>query len=226
MEFNLEHVNREINRLETEISSLGLLDHQAPEKFEAESERLTDLLKKQETYEKEIEEALETKNDLMTQKKLKFLKTVSEINTYLDEIFVKLYGRGHASLVLLDKTNPLETGIDIRIDVGSGTVDYIGTLSGGEKSMLALAFIFAIQKYKPAPIYFFDEIDSYLDPNRTEALGRLLKEFSRNSQYIVITPRLNALSTYADRIYGVWLENGTTEIVCQQAEDFAATEET
>ena len=222
---NLEHINREINRLEIEISSLGLLDHQAPEKFEAESLRLSDLLKKQDLYEKEIEEALETKKDLLTQKKLKFLQTISDINTYLGEIFVKLYGKGNASLVLLDKNNPLESGIDIKIDVGSGNVDYIGTLSGGEKSMLALAFIFAIQRYKSAPIYFFDEIDSYLDPNRTEALGKLLKEFSRNSQYIVITPRLSALSTYADRIYGVWLENGTTEIVCQQAEDFAVTEE-
>ena len=223
-EINLDQINQEINRLETEISSLGLIDQQAPEKFEAETARLTELLTKKGVYEKELEEALETKNDLLTQKKLKFLRTISEINMHLDEIFVKLYGKGHASLVLIDKRNPLESGIDIEVDVGSGTVDFIGTLSGGEKSMVALAFIFAIQRYRPAPIYFLDEIDSYLDDSHCEALGRLLKELSENSQYIVITPRLNALSTYADRIYGVWLENGKTEIVCQHAEDFATIE--
>jgi chromosome segregation protein len=138
---------------------------------------------------------------------------------------MKLYGKGRASLVLIDQSQPLESGVDIEVDVGNGTVDFIGTLSGGEKSMVALAFIFAIQKYKSAPIYFLDEIDSYLDDSHCEALGRLLKDLSRNSQYIVITPRLNALSSYADRIYGVWLENGSTEIVCQRAEDYAVIEE-
>ncbi|NVM54265.1 MAG: AAA family ATPase [Candidatus Helarchaeota archaeon] len=223
-EINLEYINQEINRLEIEMSSLGLIDHRAPEKFEAENTRLTELVSKKGVYEKELEAALETKSDLLTQKKLKFLKTISEINKYLNEIFVKLYGKGHASLVLIDKSNPLESGVDIKVDVGSGTVDYIGTLSGGEKSMVALAFIFAIQRYQTALIYFLDEIDSYLDDSHCEALGRLLKDLSENSQYIVITPRLNALSTYADRIYGVWLENGKTEIVCQQAEDFASIE--
>ena len=168
---------------------------------------------------------MDAKRDLLTQKKLKFLKAIEELNQHLNEIFINLYGKGKASLVLTDKSNPLESGVDIKIDVGSGDVDYIGTLSGGEKSMVALAFIFAIQQFKPAPIYFFDEIDSYLDPNRTEALGKLLKKFSTNNQYIVVTPRLNALSTYADRIYGVWMENGSTEIVCQQADDFAEIKE-
>ncbi|MHA1649918.1 MAG: AAA family ATPase [Candidatus Helarchaeota archaeon] len=223
-EINIEFTNQQIDALEIEISSLGLIDHQAPEKFEAESRRFTELLEKKEIYEKELNEALRTKSDLLKQKELKFLKTISEINVYLEDLFVKLYGKGHISLILLDKNDPLHSGVDIQVDVGSGTVDYIGTLSGGEKSMVALAFIFAIQRYKPAPIYFLDEIDSYLDDSHCEALGRLLKELSKDSQYIVITPRLNSLSTYADRIYGVWLENGNTEIVCQQAEDFMVME--
>lgn len=225
LEINLDHVNQEINRLELEISSLGLIDQQAPEKYEAENIRLNELTEKKDIYEKELEMALETKSDLLTQKKLKFLQAISDINNYLNEIFVKLYGKGRASLILIDQSQPLESGVDIEVDVGSGTVDYIGTLSGGEKSMVALAFIFAIQKYKSAPIYFLDEIDSYLDDSHCEALGRLLKELSQNSQYIVITPRLNALSSYADRIYGVWLDNGSTEIVCQRAEDYAVIEE-
>lgn len=231
--FNLEQVNQEINRLELEISSLGLIDQQAPEKYETENTRLNELTGKRETYEKEYEQALETKGDLLTQKKLKFRQAISEINAFLNEIFVKLYGKGQASLVLIDKSggsineeeDALQGGVDIKVDVGSGAVDYIGTLSGGEKSMVALAFIFAIQKYKSAPIYFLDEIDSYLDDSHCEALGRLLKELSKNSQYLVITPRRNALSNYADRIYGVWLENGSTEIVCQQAEDYTVIEE-
>jgi len=225
LEINLEQVNQEINRLELEISSLGLIDQQAPEKYEAENIRLNELTGKKDIYEKELEMALETKTDLLTQKKLKFLQAISDINNHLNEIFMKLYGKGRASLVLIDQSQPLESGVDIEVDVGNGTVDFIGTLSGGEKSMVALAFIFAIQKYKSAPIYFLDEIDSYLDDSHCEALGRLLKDLSRNSQYIVITPRLNALSSYADRIYGVWLENGSTEIVCQRAEDYAVIEE-
>jgi chromosome segregation protein len=154
--------------LELEISSLGLIDNQAPEKYEAEKKRLVNLLKKKTDYERELEEALGTKDDLLKQKELKFLQTISEINRYLEDIFIKLYGRGHASLVLKDTRNPLQSGVDLKVDVGSGTVDYIGTLSGGEKSMLALAFIFAIQKYKPAPIYFLDEIDSYLDDSHCD----------------------------------------------------------
>lgn len=221
-EIDLERINQEIDRLELEISALGLIDHQAPEKYEAENTRLNELLIKKTDYERELEEALGTKEDLLTQKKLKFLSTIADMNKHLDEIFVKLYGKGHATLIILNKANPLESGVDIEVDVGSGTVDYIGTLSGGEKSMVALAFIFAIQKYQSASIYFLDEIDSYLDDTHCEALGRLLKDLSRDSQYIVITPRMNALITYADRIYGVWLEGGTTEIVCQHAEDFAS----
>ncbi|MHA1357582.1 MAG: AAA family ATPase [Candidatus Helarchaeota archaeon] len=223
-EINLDQINQKIEALELEMSSMGLIDYQAPEKYLEEKSRLDDLISKKEIYEKELEEALKTKDDLLNQKKLKFLNTISEINRYLEEIFIKLYGKGRASLILINEKEPLESGIDIKVDVGSGTVDYIGTLSGGEKSMVALAFIFAIQRYHPAPIYFLDEIDSYLDDSHCEALGLLLKELSENSQYIVITPRLNSLSTYADRIYGVWLENGTTEIVCQKADDFMILE--
>jgi len=222
---DLEEINNNIDQLELEISALGLIDQQAPEKYDTEQERLTELLTKKDNYQRELEEASKTKGELLTQKRRKFLKTISEINEHLDEIFIKLYGKGHASLVLLDKNHPLESGIDIKVDVGSGTVDFIGTLSGGEKSMVALAFIFAIQKYQSAPIYFLDEIDSYLDDTHCEALGRVIQDLSRESQYIVITPRMNALITYADRIYGVWLQDGTTEIVCQYAEDYASVEE-
>lgn len=116
-------------------------------------------------------------------------------------------------MYLSDENNPLESELLIKAKPKGNVFTKLQSLSGGEKSLVALAFIVAVQRSKPSPVYFLDEIDMFLDGANAEAMGELLRENSNTSQVIMISLK-NAMGKYANSLFGVTMNKKTccTEI--------------
>ena len=120
--------------------------------------------------------------------------------------------KGNACLRLENEEKPFDAGMDIRIRIKGQRFMDIRSLSGGEKTMAALAFIFAIQEFNPAPFYLLDEVDAALDKHNSEKLSKLIWKYSKGEQYIVISHNDNII-TEAQQIYGVSMQEGISKVV-------------
>jgi chromosome segregation protein len=151
------------------------------------------------------------KINAITQKR--FLETFNLINQKLNEIFPKLFGGGTAELILKDPNAPLETGVEFMIHPPGKKLTRLSLLSGGEKAMSAIAFIFSIFLIKPAAFCLLDEIDAPLDDANVYRFNDLLKIIGKNSQIIMITHNKRSME-FADTLFGITMEQkGISKIV-------------
>jgi chromosome segregation protein len=127
------------------------------------------------------------------------------------DIFSQLSPEGIAELVLENKEAPFDGGLEIKARPEGKEVSYVNALSGGERAITALAFIFALQRYRPATFYVLDEIDAHLDPQNRKRVAEMLRQFSRESQIVVITLH-DAMMSAADRLFGVTMENNISRL--------------
>jgi chromosome segregation protein len=132
-------------------------------------------------------------------------------------VFSQLSEGGSADL-LLDEDNPLEGGLMIQAKPVGKNLQYIELMSGGEKTLTALAFIFAIQRYQPAPFYVLDEIDMFLDDDNVRKVSELIKESSKEAQFVVVSLK-DSLMTSASQLFGVSIEEGVSKIVGVELEE-------
>ncbi|MDH7506913.1 MAG: AAA family ATPase, partial [Candidatus Thermoplasmatota archaeon] len=120
---------------------------------------------------------------------------------------------GEAELQLEDPGNVFESGLTIKARPRGKKVHLLSALSGGEKSIASIAFIFAIQRYDPSPFYVLDEVDMFLDGVNAETVSRMIKQNAQDSQFIMVTLRKIAIKE-ADYIYGVTMrENGISDMI-------------
>jgi chromosome segregation protein len=103
-----------------------------------------------------------------------------------------------------------ESGINLVVKPRGKDVKYLEAMSGGEKTLAALSLIFALQRYKPAPFYYFDEVDAHLDEANALKVGELIKQYSKEAQFIVVTLR-ESVAYLADRLIGVTAKNGISQ---------------
>jgi len=150
--------------------------------------------------------------EIERQKRDAFQLAYNRINEDFTNVFSKLTGGGRGWLELKNPENPFSGGLDLFVQFQGKSPRLITGASGGEKSVAAVSFIFAIQNMFPAPFYVFDEIAIHLDHYNAEKLADLLKEQSTNSQFIVITLR-DVLIDRSDRIFGVYSNNGLSNMV-------------
>ncbi|MHA1229629.1 MAG: AAA family ATPase [Candidatus Helarchaeota archaeon] len=220
-EIDFKEIDLEIEKLEEELSKLGPVDPTAPEKYEEEMKKINELVEKRKTCKEELESASDLYYDLYEQKKQKFIETLDKLNKNLKYIFNKIHPKGSIELISINPQSPLESGVDIRVDMGSGVVSSTRSLSGGQNSIVAASIIFAIQRLlKKSVWYFLDEIDAHLDDQHCESLGKLLVQLSNSSQYIVTTPRKSYLRVFAQRIYSLHKKKGFTRITCIKRESY------
>ncbi|MBI1978847.1 MAG: chromosome segregation protein SMC [Candidatus Aenigmarchaeota archaeon] len=195
---------------EKELASIGLVNLKAIgefEKFKNEFEGY------KEKYEKILEEKKAVLDMIMKieeKRKDVFFGTLNEIKQEFNNIFVKMLN-GTASLELEDQNN-LESGLIIKASPKGKTLLNLDAMSGGEKSLTALAFIFAIQTYKPAPFYILDEVDAALDKANSKIVADMIKEFSKNAQFIMITHNDTTIKA-ADQVYGCSMIDGESKIM-------------
>lgn len=193
------------SRLLVDIASLGPINPAAVEEFEAVSERCgflnkqyLDLTAAKENLELVIGEI----NSGMTKK---FKEAFKEINEYFASCYSKLFGGGSALLKLTDADDILNSGIDIEAQPPGKKLQSLYLLSGGERALTVIALLFALLSYQPAPFCILDEIDAALDDANILRFSKFLREYSENTQFIVITHRKGTMEC-ADIMYGVTME--------------------
>nr|5XEI_A Chain A, Chromosome partition protein Smc [Pyrococcus yayanosii CH1] len=209
---DLEVLRKEIEDMEAEIKALEPVNMKAIEDFEVVERRYLELKSKREKLEAEKESIIEFINEIEKEKKNVFMRTLEAIAKNFSELFAKLSPGGSARLILENPEDPFSGGLEIEAKPAGKDVKRIEAMSGGEKALTALAFIFAIQRFKPAPFYLFDEIDAHLDDANVKRVADLIKESSRESQFIVITLR-DVMMANADKIIGVSMRDGVSRVV-------------
>jgi chromosome segregation protein len=169
------------------------------------------LLEKANKLRSEKEDVLDMIAEIEEKKTSVFMETFVHLSSKFNEIFSMLSDKGIASLYLDNKEKPLEGGLDIRVEISRNKFLDIRSLSGGEKTLAALAFIFAIQEYNPASFYVLDEVDAALDKHNSAKLGKLFSQYSGKAQYIVISHNDSVISE-ANTLYGVSMADGVSKV--------------
>ena len=140
------------------------------------------------------------------------MEAFEKMNQNLGKYFKKVTGGGQANLVLENPDEPFTGGIDMIVQFPNKPSILVTGASGGERSVSAVAFLFAIQEFTPAAFYVLDEIDAHLDGYHVSKLGELLAEEAESSQFIAITLKPEMVNK-AERIYGVFERNGVSNVV-------------
>ncbi len=215
----------EVSRLKEKIGSYGTVNLVAIEEYD-ELKKRYDFLTQQQTdlanAKAALQEAIQKIN--RTTKKM-FVETFQKVQEEFRNYFRLLFNGGDAQVYLVDENDPLECGIEIICRPPGKKLQNVLLLSGGEKSMAAIALIFAIFKVKPAPFCILDEIDAALDEANVDRFGRMLQEFSRTAQFIVITHNKRTIAN-AGVMYGITMqESGVSKIVSVKFSDKKAEEE-
>lgn len=199
-----------IKKIEKELASIGLVNLKAIDEFEKFRAEFDEYKAKYEKILEEKKAVLEMIEKIEERRREVFYKCLNELSKEFNNIFVKMSG-GTASLEL-ENPQDLESGLVVRASPRGKTLLNIDAMSGGEKSLTALAFLFAIQKYKPAPFYVLDEVDAALDKENSKIVAELIKKLSRDNQFIVITHNDTTIR-YGDRVYGCSMVSGESKIM-------------
>ncbi len=210
---SLEDLKPEISEFEKTLKSLGNVNLRALEIYENIEIEYQVLVEKTNGLQKEKEDVLLMMTEIEGKKKHLFMKTYKQIAENFKRIFLSLSAKGEAYLDLEDKENPLLGGLDIKVKLAGTKFLDIASLSGGEKTLTAIAFIFAIQEYKPASFYLLDEVDAALDKTNSQLLARLVANYAKQSQCIMISHN-DSVITEANQIYGITMQqNGISKVV-------------
>lgn len=206
----LSRVTEELNKIEKELAEFGDVNLKAIQEYEEVRTRKEELVERNSTLESESKEILKRIEKYEMMKREAFFNAFNAVSRNFSEIIHELTG-GQGELYL-DSENPFSSGMHIRVKIHNKSPQKLDSMSGGEKSLVALALIFAIQQYKPAPFYAFDEIDMFLDGVNVSRVAKMIKEKSKNAQFVVVSLRKPMLEK-ADSIIGVTLGRDNSSLV-------------
>ncbi len=218
-EFDINEAMPEISKLKKSINALGYVNVNAIEDCKALYERYEDLNTQAQDLEKAQDDLNKIIKDLSGIMIEKFNNELNKINESFKITFKELFGGGTAKLALCDENDPLESGVEIFAQPPGKKIQNMTLLSGGEKSLTAMAVIFAILRIKPLPFCLFDEVEAALDDSNVEIVDKYLKKLSNETQFILITHKKPTME-YAKALFGVTMEEkGVSKIVSVQLSD-------
>jgi chromosome segregation protein len=221
-QLNIEELTLEIEKLKKRCESYGAVNLVAIEEFEELKGRYEFLTKQQSDLLTAREQLLSTIQKINRTTRQMFTDTFVKVNEEFKVYFRMLFGGGEAQLVLLDPENALECGIDIVARPPGKKLQNISLMSGGEKTLTAIALIFGVFKVNPSPFCVLDEIDAALDESNVGRFAVMLKEFAKIAQFIVITHNKTTMNA-ADLMYGVTMqERGVSRIVSVKLNEYKA----
>ena len=208
------HLREEVKNLKDRIRILGAINFAAFDEFTSESERLNFLTQQRDDLVEAEKILLSTIEEINNTAQRKFLDTFSKIRTNFIATFKELFQEGdECDLKLEEDVDPLEANIEIIAKPRGKRPTSIDLLSGGEKTLTAIALLFAIYLVKPSPFCILDEVDAPLDDSNIDRYTRILKKFSNNTQFIVVTHNKRTMEA-ANALYGVTMEEeGVSKIV-------------
>jgi len=222
-----EEIPRKINELKNKKRDRRTLDPvnmKSIKHYEQVQEQYSTFIKKEEELLDERQKILEFIDQIEKEKRDIFMNTFNEVNKNFGWIYNELSGGGKARLVLLDEEDPFSdiSGVNIVANPVGKKIKDLRLASGGEKSLVTLAFIFAIQQFRPAPFYIFDEIDAALDDSNARNVSEIIAKFAETgkSQFIVISLR-DATMVNADQLIGVTNVDGISSTLALNLNEIA-----
>ena len=199
----IAEAERVLQGLERRLGNLGDVNMLAIEQYDATAERIADLVDDGKTLRSRRDNLVSIAEQLESERKLRFMTVFEHVNSNFSRVYEILQPSGSGKLRLENQKNPFEGGLDMAcVPPGKSRNTRRSALSGGEKSMAALALIFAIQDYEPSPFYYFDEVDQNLDPFNSGRIATLCRIRSERAQFIMVTLRKVSLSL-ADHHIGI-----------------------
>ncbi|HJQ15251.1 MAG TPA: hypothetical protein VJ830_10935, partial [Anaerolineales bacterium] len=186
----------------TRLRRMGAINPEAKQEFETESERYRFMRSQIEDLQKAEEDLKHVIAELDELTRQEFVKTFDAVDKQFRAMFTRLFGGGSARLSLTDPDNLVETGIEIEARLPGRREQGLALLSGGERSLTAVALVFALLKVSPTPVCVMDEVDAMLDEANVGRFRDLLQELSKETQFIIITHNRNTVQA-ADVIYGI-----------------------
>jgi chromosome segregation protein len=216
---DLDEVEDNIARLERQMEALEPVNMLAIDEYDDVKSDLDDLEERKSVLVEEREGIRERIDSYEDQKKATFMDAYEAIDDQFEEIFERL-SNGTGELHLEDEADPFEGGLTMKAQPGDKPIQRLDAMSGGEKSLTALAFIFAIQRYNPAPFYALDEVDAFLDAANAERVGEMVDELAGEAQFVVVSHR-SAMMERSERAIGVTMQgdNVSTVTGIQLADD-------
>jgi chromosome segregation protein len=194
-------VEAELAQAEEDLQKYRTVNLLAEEEYLSHKERYDFLTRQKSDLRESIDATEEAIRRIDEESRSQFLAALAEINTYFQEVFTSLFKGGSAEVKLSDESNPMESGVEIIAQPPGKRVQNIALLSGGEKSLTSLAFLFALFRFKPTPFCILDEVDAALDDVNLARFLDLMKKIKASTQFIIITHNYKTMEV-ADYIYG------------------------
>ena len=202
---NPNKVQKQVNEIRTQIKELGSINVDSIKEYQETKDRYDFMCEQRLDLEDSSNKKKKVIDEMTETMKKQFAEQFKIINKNFGEVFTELFGGGKAELILSDKENILECGIEIAVQPPGKKLQNMMLLSGGERAFTAIALLFAILKMNPAPFCVLDEIEAALDDVNVYRFAEYLKKFSEKSQFLVITHRKGTMEA-ADTVYGITME--------------------
>ncbi|ARS89450.1 chromosome segregation protein SMC [Natrarchaeobaculum aegyptiacum] len=206
-----ETVLEMIELLTADMEAMEPVNMLAIDEYDEVREDLEELEEGKATLVEEAEGIRDRIEQYETQKKETFMEAYDAIAAHFTEIFEKL-SEGTGTLHLEDEDDPFDGGLTMKAQPGDKPIQRLDAMSGGEKSLTALAFIFAIQRHNPAPFYALDEVDAFLDAVNAERIGEMVEELADRAQFVVVSHR-SAMLERSQRAIGVTMQQNNVSAV-------------
>jgi chromosome segregation protein len=201
VEMTDEEVEAELEESRESLNRYKAVNLMAEEEYVEQKKRLDFLVGERQDLRDSIRSTEEAILRIDEESKAQFLKALEEVNKNFQEVFTTLFKGGNAEVKLLEPENPLESGVEIIAQPPGKRVQNLNLLSGGEKSLTSLSFLFALFRYRPSPFCFLDEVDAALDDVNLARFLDLLKKIKRQTQFVLVTHNYKTMEV-ADYIYG------------------------
>jgi chromosome segregation protein len=208
----LQEAEASLKMMQLELDRLGAVNQLALSHYTEQVSRYKELSIRMNELEKEKQAIISFMEEIDRKKHQVFSEAYNRIQENFAKYFSKLTGGGKATLKLENPENIFEGGIDMIVQFPGKPEILVSGTSGGERSVAAVAFIFALQEFTPAAFYLFDEIDAHLDAYHVGKLSELFVEESAKSQFIVITLKPEMVNK-AQKVYGVYERNGVSNVI-------------
>ncbi len=214
-----EGIEEAIRQQKNQIRRIGTVNLEAETEFREVKERFESLTSQTADLKGAIQDIEKLVKELDTVMREEFLKTFKAVSVEFTSMFARLFNGGSARLLLSDEESPIEGGIEIEARLPGKREQGLVLLSGGERSLTAVALVFALLRVSPTPFCVLDEVDAMLDESNVGRFLDLLRDLSKDTQFVLITHNRNTVSA-ADVIYGVTMgKDSASQIISLQLEE-------
>jgi len=217
---SINELENSINKTEKDLDSLGTVNYLASEDFESLNERYENISANVEELNLTKKELLKYIGEIEEEIKFRIENSFNTISVNFEEVFEKLFPGGKGSLSLTNSDNLLESGIEINVQPRGKKVKKLSLLSGGERSLAAIAFLFSVFKSFPSPFYILDEVEAALDDANLHRMLNLLEFVKNDAQFIIVTHQQQTMQA-GDVLYGVTMQPGSgSRVFTKTKKDF------